>query len=129
MENKLLQNRIIEVRCENLQCILFDFRWSDEEDTDEDKIGFRRCFNIIKLWYEKKITKIKTIKDLDYEKVPIDVKEEFLEMIKMANDIADELIQKNYDFWNTNRYPLTKEYIPKNKDKYKINFPKNIINI
>ena len=129
MENKLLQNRITEVRCEILQSILFDFRWSDEEDTDEDKIGFRRCFNIIKLWYEKKITKIKTIKDLDYAKAPIDVKKEFLEMIKMANDIADELIQKNYDFWNTNRYPLTKEYIPKNKNKYKINFPKNIINI
>jgi hypothetical protein len=50
-------------------------------------------------------------------------------MIKMANDIADELIQKNYDFWNTNRYPFTKEYIRKNKDKYKINFSKNIINI
>lgn len=129
MENKLLQNRITEVRCEILQSILFDFRWSDEEDTDEDKIGFRRCFNIIKLWHEKKITKIKTIKDLDYAKAPIDVKEEFLEMIKMANDITDELIQKNYDFWNTNRYPLTKEYIRKNKNKYKINFPKNIINI
>lgn len=129
MENKLLQNRITEVRCEILQSILFDFRWSDEEDTDEDKIWFRRCFNIIKLWYEKKITKIKTIKDLDYTKDPIKVKEEFLEMIKMANDIADELIQKNYDFWNTNRYPFTKEYIRKNKDKYKINFPKNIINI
>ena len=81
------------------------------------------------MWHEKKITKIKTIKDLDYAKAPIDVKEEFLEMIKMANDIADELIQKNYDFWNTNLYPLTKEYIRKNKDKYKINFPKNIINI
>lgn len=50
-------------------------------------------------------------------------------MIKMANDIADELIQKNYDFWNTNRYPFTKKYIRKNKDKYKINFPKNIISI
>lgn len=129
MENKLLQNRITEVRCEILQSILFDFRWSDEEDTDEDKIGFRRCFNIIKLWHEKKITKIKTIKDLDYAKAPIKVKEEFLEIIKMANDIADKLIQKNYDFWNTNCYPLTKEYIRKNKDKYKINFPKNIINI
>ena len=46
------------------------------------------------MWHEKKITKIKTIKDLDYAKAPIDVKEEFLEMIKMANDIADELIQK-----------------------------------
>ena len=45
----------------------------------------------------------------------------------MANDIADELIQKNYDFWNKNIYPLIKEYIRKNKDKYKINFPKNII--
>lgn len=125
MENKLLQNRIIEVRCEILQCILFDFRWSDEEDTDEDKIGFRRCFNIIKLWNEKKITTIKTIKDLDYARAPINVKEEFLEMVKMANDIVDELIQKNYDFWNTNRYPLTKEYIYKNKEKYKIKFHEN----
>ena len=26
-----------------------------------------------------------------------------------------------------NSYPLIKEYIRKNKDKYKINFPKNII--
>lgn len=34
MKNKLLQNRIIEVRCEILQSILFDFRWSDKEDTD-----------------------------------------------------------------------------------------------
>ena len=47
----------------------------------------------------------------------------------MANDIADELIQKNYDFWNKDSYPLIKEYIRKNKDKYKINFPKNIIKI
>lgn len=130
-KDKMLQDRITEVKCEILQCILFDFRWSDEEDTDEDKIGFRKCCNIIQLDDNNKINTIKTIEDIDYAEAPINIKEEFVELVKMSNDIVKKLQLTDFDFWDRDNGEknIFREYICKNKDKYKINFPKNLLDL